>query len=352
MGSIRGWLYLYAQVMTETVRSVVLKHWIDGAPSPNDFEIVETPKPSLADGQALFRTHFASVDPGTRSRLSPGASYAAPLNPGDTVDGFCVGEVVESQNDKLPVGSLWAYGGGWSDHFHLTGRGFLQPIPRTDLPLSLWIGILGVPGMTAYFGLKRLAQIRDGDRALITSAAGPVGATAGQLAKHFGASSVVGVAGGPKKCAWVKDVAGFDDCLDYKGEADLDAALGAALPKGVDILFDNVGNAMIDRVLPRMRPGGRIVISGQVADYNLSHDQVPGIKNTREFIAKRLRMEGIVVFDDLKAFPQAQAEVASLIAADTLAYREERFEGLSALPEAFCGLFTGESFGRRIVSLA
>ena len=337
--------------MSAVTRCVVLKRWIDGAPTPGDFEIVERPLPEIGEGQALLKARFVSVDPGTRSRLSPGASYAPPLNPGDTVDGFCVGEVVASRNDRMPEGSLWAYGGGWSEHFLVRGRGFLQPIPRNDLPLSLWIGVLGVPGMTAYFGLKRVGAIREGDRVLVTSSAGPVGATAGQLARRFGASRVVGTAGGAEKCGWVAGEAGFDACLDYKA-GDLDAALRQAFPEGVDLLFDNVGNAMIDRVLPLMRSGGRIVISGQVADYNTPPDQVPGIRNTREFIAKRLRMEGIVVFDDLKAFPAAQGEVADLIAAGGLVYREERFAGVEALPEAFCGLYSGKSFGRRIVEIA
>jgi len=208
--------------------------------------------------------------------------------------------------------------------------------------------VLGVPGMTAWFGLRRVAKLQPGERVLITSAAGPVGATAGQLAKLWGASEVVGIAGGPEKCAWLRDVAGFDRAIDYKA-ADFEAHFAEIAAAGFDVMFDNVGNAMIDRALPHLKMRGRIVVSGQVADYNTPLAEVPGLRNTREFIAKRLAMEGMVVFDDLPQFPAAQAELAALIKAGTIVYREEIFEGLASLPQAFCGLFTGASFGRRVV---
>jgi NADPH-dependent curcumin reductase CurA len=237
---------------------------------------------------------------------------------------------------------------GWASHVVSNGRGYAVKLPDLGVPEQLWIGLLGVPGMTAWFGLKRVAALKAGERVLVTSAAGPVGATAGQLAKLWGASQVIGIAGGPEKCRWLREEAGFDVALDYKA-ADFEAAFAAAAADGFDVMFDNVGNAMIDRALPHMKLRGRIVISGQVADYNTPNDQVPGLRNTREFIGKRLRMEGMVVFDDLPQFAAAQAELAGLIKAGTVKYREEVFEGLASLPEAFCGLFTGASFGRRVV---
>jgi hypothetical protein len=175
-----------------------------------------------------------------------------------------------------------------------------------------------------------------------------VGATAGQLAKYWGAGEVVGIAGGPDKCKWLTEVAGFDRAIDYKAPG-FEAEFAEASAAGWDVLFENVGNAMIDRALPHMKLRGRIVVSGQVADYNTPVEQAPGLKHTREFIAKRLRMEGLVVFDDLPHFAAAQAELAELIKSGAVKYREEVFEGLAALPEAFCGLFTGASFGRRVV---
>jgi NADPH-dependent curcumin reductase CurA len=329
---------------------IVLARHIEGAPTPGDFRIERLPIPELAEGQFLARNHFVSCDPGTRSRLSPGASYAPPLAPGAMVDGFSVGEVIESRNEKFAVGDLVALS-GWASHVVSNGRGYAVKLPDLGVPEQLWIGLLGVPGMTAWFGLKRVAGLKPGERVLVTSAAGPVGATAGQLARLWGASQVVGIAGGPDKCAWLRDVAGFDVALDYKAP-DFEAAFAEAAIDGFDVMFDNVGNAMIDRALPHMRLRGRIVISGQVADYNTPNDQIPGLRNTREFIGKRLRMEGMVVFDDLPQFAGAQAELAALIKAGTVKYREEVFEGLASLPEAFCGLFTGASFGRRVVRVS
>ncbi len=329
----------------EMERIVLVRH-IDGAPTPEDFRVERLPIPELAEGQFLAKNHFVSCDPGTRSRLSPGASYAPPLQPGAPVDGFSVGEVIASRNERFAVGDHVALT-GWATHVVSNGRGYAVKLPDLGVPESLWIGLLGVPGMTAWFGLKRVAQLKAGERVLVTSAAGPVGATAGQLAKLWGASQVVGIAGGPDKCQWLRDV-GFDVAIDYKA-ADFEVQFLAAAADGFDVMFDNVGNAMIDRALPHMKMRGRIVVSGQVADYNTPLDRVPGLKNTREFIARRLRMEGLVVFDDLPGFAAAQAELAALIKSGAVQYREEVFEGLASLPEAFCGLFTGASFGRRVV---
>ena len=181
----------------------------------------------------------------------------------------------------------------------------------------------------------------------MTSAAGPVGATAGQLARLWGAAKVIGIAGGPAKCQWLRDI-GFDQAIDYKAP-DFEAEFASAAADGFDVMFDNVGNAMIDRALPHMKLRGRIVVSGQVADYNTPNDQIPGLRNTREFIGRRLRMEGMVVFDDLPGFAAAQAELAGLIKSGSVQYREEVFDGLASLPAAFCGLFSGASFGRRVV---
>ncbi len=332
------------------MKRVALARHIEGVPTPADFRLEEAPLPTVEEGRFLVANSFVSADPGTRSRLSPGASYAPPLPPGATVDGFAVGRVIDSRNDRFPVGTLVTHGGGWSTHAVSSGRGYCIALPDIGVSDSAWIGVLGVPGMTAWFGLKRVAAIQPGDTVLVTSAAGPVGATAGQLARHFGASRIVGLAGSAEKRAWLVDECGFDVALDYR-DPDLDLAVKAALPDGIDILFDNVGNAMIDRMLPEMKMRGRIVISGQVADYNSPAEQVPGIRQTREFIARRLRMEGMVVFDDLPSFAGAQSEVAGLVKDGTLKTKEVIGEGIESLPGLFSGLFSGTDFGRRLARI-
>ncbi|MEL7107628.1 MAG: NADP-dependent oxidoreductase [Pseudomonadota bacterium] len=338
--------------VSETMQLVALKQYCVGAPKLDDFEIVEKAAPNPNDGQFRVRHIWNSVDPGTRSRLSGGDSYAAALPLGKPIDGFSVGIVDASENADYPVDTKVFCAGGWRTHTIQTGKGFIGKVPdAVPLPLSLWIGVLGVPGLTAWFGLKSVAKFKEGDRVLVTSAAGPVGATAGQLAKAGGAAQVVGVAGSDAKCAWLVEEAGFDHAINYKTTPDLDAAISEAMPDGVDVLFDNVGNAMINRVLPKMRLNGRICVSGQVADYNLTPEETPGIVNTKPFITHRVLMHGLVVFDYAREFPVALNEMATLIGSGKLKLKEERFEGIENMPTAFCGLFRGENFGRRVVQV-
>lgn len=334
-----------------TTRRIVLASQASGLPTRDNFRIETLPIPPLTDGQVLTRTLYCSIDPGTRSRLSAGASYAPPLRIGEPIDGFAVGEVIESRNARFAVGDMVATGGGWSEHAVFPGRGYIQKIPHRRLPLSYWIGVLGIPGMTAWFGLKRVGGLKAGDRVLVTSAAGPVGATAAQIARASGASLVVGTASGTDKARWLTEDAGLDKVVDYKTAPDLAAALKAASPEGYDVLFDNVGNAMIDTVIPLLRPGGRIVVSGQLADYN-NAGEPRGLQNTRYFIASRLRMEGLVVFDDLRGFAAAQEELGAMIESGAVKVRESRYKGLDAAPQAFIDVFTDSAFGRRIVEVA
>lgn len=333
------------------MRRVTLAAPIVGVPRPEDFRIVDEPSPEVGDGQILFRILHASVDPGVRSRLSGGDSYSAALKPGETIDGFSIGEVIQSRHPKWSVGERAALAAGWCDHCLSDGKGYLQRLHDPRPPLTAWIGVLGVPGMTAWFGLHRVAAAKAGETLLVTSAAGPVGATAGQIARQAGLR-VIGVAGGAEKCAWLRDAARFDVVIDRHETPDLAAAVRDAAPKGIDILFDNVGNAMVDLILPLMRPRGRIVVSGQVADYSTPVQQRAGLRNTDRFITHRLRMEGLVVFDDVREFPAAQSTMADWITEGALVFREERFKGIEAMPGAFCDLFTsGAAFGRRIVDL-
>lgn len=337
--------------MTQTTRRWVLARHVEGAPTPEDFALEERPLAPPAEGRFNARIILHSVDPGMRSRLSGGDSYAGAMKIGEGVDGFCVAQVTDSQNPHFQPGDLIAAGGGWREHLVSDGRGYIQKITDRRVPLGAWIGVLGIPGMTAWFGMHRVAQAKEGETLLVTSAAGPVGATAGQIGKKLG-MRVVGIAGGPRKCAWLRDEAGFDAVIDYKAEADLTAAIRAACPEGVDVLFDNVGNESVDRVLPLMKLRGRVVVSGQVADYNVAPADRVGLKNTDVFITHRVRMEGLVVFDDIRQFAAAQSQLADWIADGSLKIAIEEFDGLEAAPEAFCGLFRGENFGRRLVRLA
>ncbi|MEL7232323.1 MAG: NADP-dependent oxidoreductase [Pseudomonadota bacterium] len=338
--------------MTEQMQQIVLTQYCEGAPKPSDFALQTVDAPTPQDGQFRVRHIFNSVDPGTRSRLSGGDSYAAALPLGKPIDGFSVGIVDASEHADYPVGTKVFCAGGWRTHTIQNGKGFIGKVPPVPgIPLSLWIGVLGVPGLTAWFGLKSVASFKEGDRVLVTSAAGPVGATAGQLAKAGGAEQVIGIAGSDTKCDWLVKEAGFDHAINYKTTPDLDAAIAEAMPKGVDVLFDNVGNEMINSVLPKMRLNGRICVSGQVADYNLSPEETPGIVNTKPFITHRVMMQGLVVFDFAREFPTALNEMATIIAKGELKLKEERFEGIDKMPEAFCGLFRGENFGRRVVKV-
>ncbi|MEQ1610954.1 MAG: NADP-dependent oxidoreductase [Hyphomonadaceae bacterium] len=216
---------------------MVLASQASGLPAPGNFRIETAPLPELSEGHVLTRTLYCSADPGTRSRLSSGASYAPPLRIGDPIDGFAIGEVIESANPRFAVGDIVATGGGWAEHAIFTGRGYIQKIPHRRLPLSYWIGVLGVPGMTAWFGLKRIANLKAGERVLITSAAGPVGATAAQIARVLGAARIVGTASGAEKAEWLRGEAKLDAIVDYKTETDLQAALKAASPDGYDVLL-------------------------------------------------------------------------------------------------------------------
>ncbi|MEZ5658458.1 MAG: NADP-dependent oxidoreductase [Burkholderiaceae bacterium] len=335
----------------QSTRRVALVRYLDGLPQPQDFEIVSEPMPRPGDGEFLVRNLFASIDPGTRSRLSQGPSYLPPLKLGDTVGAFNIGRIVESRHERFAPGELITWTCGWAEAGISDGRGYLARIEDQSVPLSAWIGVLGVPGLTAYFGLGRVARISAGETVVVTSAAGMVGATAAQIARLRGCR-VVAVAGGSVKCAWLRDELGIEHVVDHKSAADLGDAVAACCPDGIDVLFDNVGNASVDAMLPLMRMNGRIVVSGQVGDYNLPPGQVHGIRNTRPFITRRVRMQGLVVFDDLREFPAAQAEMAAWLKAGQLRYREVRYQGIERAPQAFRDVFEGRDFGRHLVQLA
>jgi NADPH-dependent curcumin reductase CurA len=295
----------------------------------------------------LIRTHYFSLDPGMRGRLS-GDSYAAGLKIGDTIESAGIGEVIASKSERFAVGDMVMGGLGWTQALTHPDRGLqkLDPALFDDkVAMTATIGVLGVPGLTAWFGLQDLGQPQAGETLLISSAAGPVGATCGQIGKTLGLS-VIGIAGGADKCAYLTDL-GFDAVIDYKAEGNLVKAIEAAAPDGVDIYFDNVGGEMLDAAILNLKPKGRIVVSGQVAEYN--REKPVGIRQTTRFITHRLRMEGLVVYDYAKQFPEAQATMAALIRDGKLAYKEDISDSIEDAPRAYAALFAGANFGRRLI---
>lgn len=332
--------------MTEYKRWTLAKH-PSGVPSEDCFALESFTPDAPQDGQVLIRTHYFSLDPGMRGRLS-GDSYAAGLKIGDTIESAGIGEIIASKSERFAVGDMVMGGLGWTQALAHPDRGLqkLDPALFDDkVAMTATIGVLGVPGLTAWFGLQDLGQPQAGETLLISSAAGPVGATCGQIGKTLGLS-VIGIAGGADKCAYLTDL-GFDAVIDYKAEDNLVNAIEAAAPDGVDIYFDNVGGEMLDAAILNMKPKGRIVVSGQVAEYN--REKPVGIRQTTRFITHRLRMEGLVVYDCAKQFPEAQAAMAALIRDGKLAYKEDISVGIEDAPRAYAALFAGANFGRRLI---
>jgi NADPH-dependent curcumin reductase CurA len=328
-------------------RRWVLARRPNGVPSPDDFRLEDMTLPQLQDGQALIRVDHISVDPGMRSRLS-GDSYAPALDLGATIESAGVGQVIASRSAKLKEGaSVWG-GFGWQTHLVTDGRGVqaLDPNLYTGpITPTAAIGLFGIPGLTAFFGLLEIGKLRQGNTVLVSSAAGTVGATAGQIARIHGCT-IVGIAGSDAKCAYLKEI-GFHASINHRTCGDLAAAFRAAAPKGYDIYFDNVGGEMLDAAILNMRRHGRLVISGQIAEYNTS--QPRGIRNTLPFITQRLRMEGLVVYDHHVQFDDARRQMAAWVREGQLSWREDIIEGIENAPAAFIGLFSGESFGRRLI---
>ncbi|MDB2462211.1 NADP-dependent oxidoreductase [Alphaproteobacteria bacterium] len=332
--------------MTEYKRWTLAKH-PSGVPSEDCFALESFTPDAPQDGQVLIRTHYFSLDPGMRGRLS-GDSYAAGLKIGDTIESAGIGEIIASKSERFAVGDMVMGGLVWTQALAHPDRGLqkLDPALFDDkVAMTATIGVLGVPGLTAWFGLQDLGQPQAGETLLISSAAGPVGATCGQIGKTLGLS-VIGIAGGADKCAYLTDL-GFDSVIDYKAEDNLVNAIEAAAPDGVDIYFDNVGGEMLDAAILNMKPKGRIVVSGQVAEYN--REKPVGIRQTTRFITHRLRMEGLVVYDCAKQFPEAQAAMAALIRDGKLAYKEDISDGIEDAPRAYAALFAGANFGRRLI---
>ncbi|HVG61544.1 MAG TPA: NADP-dependent oxidoreductase [Hyalangium sp.] len=333
---------------TLTSRQVVLARYIHGLPAPEDFRIETAELAPPEEGELRVRTLYASVDPGTLARLGGHASSAPALLPGEVIVSATVGEVVDSRNELFAPGELVVGSWGLRDAAVVGARGLRKVEPSPE-PVSAELGVFGIPGLTAYFGILELGKLRSGDTVLVSAAAGAVGSVAGQVARLHGAR-VVGIAGGRAECQWLEELA-FDAVMDHRVETDLAGVIRKICPEGVGVFLDNVGGAVLDAALPNMAPRGRVVLSGLVADVGVPVEQRPGLKNTTYLFTHRLRVEGFVVSDYAVRFAEARLELRRWVQEGKLRYREHVAEGLEAAAAAFAGLYRGENFGRMLVHL-
>ena len=322
----------------------------------SNFKLVSVETPPLKPGQVLVRHHFLSLDPYMRGRMNDGKSYAQPQPLGQTMQGGTAGEVVESQSDKFKVGDKVVGMGGWQQYSVVDAAqvGMLRKVDTTHVPLSAYLGAVGMPGVTAYYGLVGIIQPKADQSTpqtmVVSAASGAVGSAFGALAKARGCRTV-GIAGGPDKCQYATSELGFDACIDYKQHTSaesLSKALKEACPNGIDGYFENVGGMVLDAVLPRMNAFGRIAVCGMIAGY----DGAPlPLANPSLILISRLKVEGFIVSEHMEVWPAALAELGSLVATGKLKARESIAQGLEAAPEAFLGLLKGRNFGKQLVKL-
>ena len=326
-------------------RQILLVSRPQGAASVDNFKLVETPLEPLADGQVRVRNHFLSLDPYMRGRMDESKSYAAsqPLN--EVMIGGTVGEVVESKNPKFAVGDKVVGSYGWQEFGTSDGKG-LRKVDDTHIPLSAYLGPVGMPGVTAWLGLNKIIEPKAGETVVVSAASGAVGSVVGQLAKAAGCRAV-GIAGGADKCRYVTETLGFDACIDYKA-GNLHDDLKAALPNGADGYFENVGGEILDAVLSRMNAFGRIALCGMIASYDGS--PMP-LKKPALMLTQRLKVQGFIVSESPEVWPEALTQLGGLVAQKKLQYRETIAQGLENAPEAFLGLLKGKNFGKQLVKL-
>ena len=316
------------------------------------FRLEAAPVPALAEGHVLVRVHYLSLDPYMRMRMNEAKNYAAPQALGAVMIGGTVGEVVESRSPKFSAGDKVVGMGGWQQYSVADAAvpGALRKVDDSTIPLSAYLGAVGMPGVTAWVGLVHLIEPKAGQTIVVDAASGAVGSAVGQLAKARGCR-VVGLAGGAEKCAYVRDELGFDACIDYKPLRDfasLAAALDEAAPNGVDGLFENVGGLILNVVLTRMNAFGRIALCGMISGYD---GQPMALENPRLLLTQRLKLQGFIVSEHMPLWPEALKELGSRVAAGQLQYRESMAPGLAAAPEAFVGLLKGRNFGKQLVKL-
>jgi len=329
-------------------KRVVLASRPTGEPKPTDFRIEDYPVPTPGNGELLLRTIWLSLDPYMRGRMSDAPSYAAPVPIGGVMEGGTVCEVIASNNSKFSKGDIVLAPAGWQTHALSNGKGLAKIDPKIA-PISTAVGVLGMPGMTAYTGLLEIGKPQAGETVVVAAASGAVGSAVGQIAKIKGARAI-GIAGGKEKCDYVKNEFGFDDCLDHR-DPDLAAKLKDACPKGIDVYFENVGGAVFEAVFPRLNPFARIPVCGLIAHYNDTEATPPKWAGglMRAVLTKRLTIRGFIVSDFASLQADFLRDMSQWVREGKIKYKEFVTEGLETAPAALIGLLKGANFGKQLV---
>jgi NADPH-dependent curcumin reductase CurA len=335
--------------MSDRNRRLVLAERPTGIVDESTVRIEEADVPQPGPGEALTRVRFLSIDPTIRTWMDDAPGYLPPIGINDVVRGGGISEVVQSNCERYSPGDLLFGMTGWQEYVIADeGERMMQPLPAGISP-QVALGLFGVTGMTAYFGLLDVGRMREGDVVVVSGAAGATGSTVGQIAKIKGAGKVIGIAGGSEKCGWIGDELGFDAAIDYKNE-DVAARLRELAPGGIDLYFDNVGGEILDAALGQLAMRGRVVLCGAISTYN-DRGSMSGPANYRSLIIRRGRMEGFIILDYIDRFPEAQAEIAGWLASGQIKSAEHIVEGLDRAPEALNLLFTGGNTGKVIVKI-
>lgn len=328
-------------------KQVVLKQRPVGLPDESTWDTIQGDIPSAKDGEVVVKQHYISLDPAMRGWMNDAKSYLPPVGIGEVMRAGSVGEVVESKHPDFKVGDFLSGWGGVQQYAATDAKGWFKVDPNL-VPLPTYIGTLGMPGMTAYFGILEVGKIKEGETVLISGAAGAVGSIAGQIAKIKGCK-VVGIAGGAEKCAYLKDELGFDGAIDYKSE-EIYAAIKRECPKGVDVYFDNVGGDILDAALANLRMHGRVPLCGAISQYN-STEGIAGPKNYLSLLVNRGTMQGFIILDYAKDFQKAAMEMGTWMAQGKLKSREDIHEGIENFRETFLRLFSGEKLGKLVLKV-
>ncbi|AET89079.1 alcohol dehydrogenase [Burkholderia sp. YI23] len=326
-------------------RRILLVSRPQGEASVSNFKLVETPLAPLQDGEVRVRNHYLSLDPYMRGRMDDAKSYAAPQPLDEVMIGGTAGVVTESRNAAFKAGDNVVGMLGWQEFGTSDGKG-LNKVDTSRVPLSAYLGALGMPGVTAWYGLNGIIEPKAGETVVVSAASGAVGSVVGQLAKAAGCRAV-GIAGGEEKCRYVVETLGFDACVDYKAGR-LYEDLKAATPNGVDGYFENVGGEVLNAVLARMNAFGRVAVCGMISGYD--GKPLP-MDAPRLILTQRLKLQGFIVYEHLDIWPQALKELGERLATNKLHFRESIAQGLDHAPEAFLGLLRGKNFGKQLVKL-